>query len=193
VAHVVLFHHAQGLRPDVTAWADSLRDAGHEVETPDLYDGVTFDRLDDGIAHRDELGLPALIQKAGAYLEGQPPDLVYAGFSMGASAAHFFALTRPGARGVLLMHGTAPAQSLDADWPSGMPGQLHKKDQDPLMDEAGPGALRRSAEAVGAPLEIFSYPGTGHLFADPDGPNYDEESARLMLERELDFLGRLPG
>ena len=61
MAHVALFHHAQGLRPDVLAWADSLRVAGHEVETPDLYEGRTFDLLEDGIAHRDELGIPALM------------------------------------------------------------------------------------------------------------------------------------
>jgi dienelactone hydrolase len=192
MAHVVLFHHAQGLRPDVLSWADSLRDAGHEVETPDLYDGVTFDRLDDGIAHRDKVGIPTLMQKAGEILQGLPEDVVYAGFSMGASTAHYFAVTRPGALGVLLMHGTAPAASLgDATWPSDMSGQLHKKENDPLMDDAGPEALRKSAEAAGTPLEIFSYPGTGHLFADPEGPDYDEEAAKLMLQRQLDFLARL--
>jgi dienelactone hydrolase len=191
MAHVVLFHHAQGLRPDVIGWGESLREAGHAVETPDLYEGVTFDDLEDGIAHRDEVGLPTLIQKAGEFLEVLPEDLVYTGFSMGASAAHYFAVTRPGARGVLLMHGTAPAASLGTAWPTGMPGQLHKKDRDPLMDESGPEELRKSAEAVGAPLELFSYPGTGHLFADPDGPDYDRPAAELMLERELDFLGRL--
>jgi dienelactone hydrolase len=194
VAHVVLFHHAQGLRDDVLAWADSLRDAGHEVETPDLFEGRTFERLEDGIAHRDELGVPALIGRASEAIEPLPDELVYAGFSMGASTAHYFAVTRPGAVGVLLMHGTAPAASLgDAAWPSGMPGQLHTKDSDPEMDHAGVEAAERSAEAGGGPLDVFTYPGTGHLFADPAGPDYDADSARLMLERELDFLKRLSG
>jgi dienelactone hydrolase len=194
VARVVLFHHAQGLRPDVTAWADSLREAGHEVKTPDLYEGRTFDRLEDGIAHRDEVGIPTLIARAGEFLEGLPADLVYAGFSMGASTAHYFAVTRPVARGVVLMHGTAPAQSLgEAGWPSGVPGQLHKKSEDPLMDEDGVEAAQRSAGSADAPLEVFAYPGEGHLFADPAGPDYDADAAKLMLERELEFLGRLPG
>jgi dienelactone hydrolase len=192
VAHVVLFHHAQGLRPDVTAWADSLRDAGHEVETPDLYDGVTFDQLDDGIAHRDDLGIPALIQKAGEFLEGLPEALVYAGFSMGASTAHYFAVTRPGARGALLMHGTAPPQTLrGAEWPAETPAQLHYGDGDPYMDAENIGAFEQSARDVGAPLEVFAYPGGGHLFADPDGPDYDGASAKLMLERELEFLTKV--
>jgi dienelactone hydrolase len=189
VARIVLFHHAQGLRDDVLGWAESLRSAGHEVETPDLFEGRTFDRLQDGIAHRDELGIPALMQRAGRVLESMPSDVVYAGFSMGASTAHYFALTRPGARGLLLMHGTAPAASLgDAGWPSGLTGQLHKKDEDPEMSADGVEAFQASA---GDAAEVFTYPGTGHLFADPDGPDYDEEAARLMLERELEYLSRL--
>ena len=188
----MLFHHAQGLRPDVTGWADSLREAGHEVATPDLYDGVTFDRLDDGIAHRDELGIPALTQKAAQFLEGFPEDLVYAGFSMGASTAHYFAVTRPGARGALLMHGTAPPQSLrGAGWPAATPVQVHYADGDPYMDADNIGVLAQSVRDAGAPLEVFRYPGGGHLFADPDGPDYDEVSAKLMLERELHFLAEL--
>jgi dienelactone hydrolase len=192
VAHVVLFHHAQGLRDDVTAWADSLRDAGHQVTTPDLYEGRTFDRLDDGIAHRDELGVPMLMARAGRALGELPAELVYAGFSMGASAAHYFALTRPGARAVLLMHGTAPAASLgDADWLNDLPGQVHRKAIDPEMDMVGVEALERSAEATGAAVEVFIYPGAGHLFADPQGPDYDADSASLMLERELELLARV--
>src|SRR5436190_18383013 len=158
------------MREDVLAWADSLRGAGHEVDTPDLYDGRTFERLEDGIAHRDELGIPELMGRAASALDELPADLVYAGFSMGASTAHYFAVTRPGAIGVVLMHGTAPADSLGgASWPSGLPGQLHKKDVDPWMDAAGVDAIERSARSAGAPFDVFVYPGEGHLVAGPGG------------------------
>jgi dienelactone hydrolase len=192
VAHVVLFHHAQGLRPDVTAWADSLREAGHAVETPDLFEGRTFERLDEGIAHRDQVGIPTLIGRAGEFLGGLPQDLVYAGFSMGASTAHYFAVTRPGARGALLMHGTAPPQTLaGAGWPGAAPAQLHYASGDPYLDAENIAAFERSVSEAGAPLEVFTYPGIRHLFADPDGPDYDRSSAKLMLERELEFLANL--
>jgi dienelactone hydrolase len=192
VAHIVLFHHAQGLRPDVTSWADSLREAGHEVVTPDLFEGRTFDRLEDGMAHRDEVGIPTLIGRASTLLEGVPEEVVYAGFSMGAATAHYFALTRPGTRGALLMHGTAPPQTLGgANWPAGAPAQLHYAEGDPYVDAADVKAVEESVGGAGAPLEVFAYPGDGHLFADPDGPDYDEASAKLMLERELEFLGRI--
>jgi dienelactone hydrolase len=192
MAHVVLFHHAQGLRDDVPGWADSLRQAGHEVETPDLYEGRTFDRLEDGIAHRDELGIPLLIQRAGKFLEQLPGELVYAGFSMGASTAHYFSVTRPGARGALLMHGTAPPTTLGgAGWPASVPGQLHYAEGDPYLSSEGVEAVQQSAGDAGASLEVFTYPGGGHLFADPEGPDYDADSASLMLERELEFLSHL--
>jgi dienelactone hydrolase len=192
MAHVVLFHHAQGLRSDVLEWADSLRAAGHEVDAPDLYAGRTFDLLEDGIAHRDEVGLPALMERAAAFLEDNPENVVYAGFSMGASTAHYFGVTRPGALAIVLMHGTAPAASLGgAGWPSQVPGQVHRKAVDRLMDESGPIAAEESARSAGAPFEDFTYPGEGHLFADPDGPDYDGDAADLMLERELALLSRL--
>jgi dienelactone hydrolase len=189
VVRIVLFHHAQGQRDDVPTWADSLRDSGHRVDTPGLFEGRTFEKLEDGIAHRDELGLPTLIGRAEKALDQLPAELVYAGFSMGASTAHYFAVTRPGARGVLLMHGAAPAESLGAAaWPSGLPGQLHRKFNDPLMDERGVDALVQSSRVAGEQIEIFTYPGGGHLFADPQGPDYDPTAAALMLERELEFL-----
>ena len=51
--------------------------------------------------------------------------------------------------------------------------------------------IERSARSAGAPFDVFVYPGEGHLFADPEGPEYDAEAARLMLERELEFLSSL--
>jgi dienelactone hydrolase len=192
MAEIVLFHHAQGLRPDVPAWADSLREAGHEVWTPDLFEGATFDRLEDGIAHRDEIGIPELIRRATEAVEQLPAELGYAGFSMGAASAQYLAATRPGARAAVLMHGVAPVETLGVEaWPGGVPVQVHNKVEDPEVDAGEVEAVENFVRASGAPIEIYRYPGDGHLFADPDGPDYDRASAELMLERELAFLERL--
>jgi dienelactone hydrolase len=192
MAHVVLFHHAQGLRDDVLAWADSFREAGHRVETPDLFEGRTFELLDDGIAHRDEVGIPALMGRAGELLEELPSELVYAGFSMGASTAHYFAVTRRGARAALLMHGTAPPAALGgAGWPPEVAAQLHNAAEDAYVDSAGIEAAEQAVREAGAPLESFTYPLRGHLFADPEGPDYDADAAERMLERELALLAGL--
>lgn len=49
MAEVLLFHHAQGLTDGIRAFADDLRAAGHTVHTPDLYDGLTFPTVEEGV------------------------------------------------------------------------------------------------------------------------------------------------
>ena len=39
--------------------------------------------------------------------------------------------------------------------------------------------------------ELFIYPGSGHLFADPDSGDYDEQAAGLLKKRTLAFLRRV--
>jgi hypothetical protein len=40
-----------------------LRDAGHAVHTPDLYDGATFAELADGLAHVRAVGFGDIIER----------------------------------------------------------------------------------------------------------------------------------
>ncbi|HEY0699547.1 MAG TPA: hypothetical protein VGD43_17255, partial [Micromonospora sp.] len=63
MAEVLLFHHAQGQTPGFLAFADDLRQAGHTVHAPDLYDGRTFDTLDEGVGHARQLGFGALLER----------------------------------------------------------------------------------------------------------------------------------
>ena len=58
MAEVVLFHHARGLTPDVIAFADELRQAGHTVHTPDLFEGRTFTTIEEGMAHAASVNVP---------------------------------------------------------------------------------------------------------------------------------------
>jgi dienelactone hydrolase len=188
VADIVLFHHAQGLRPDVVTWGERLRADGHRVWTPDLYRGATFDQLDEGVAHRDEVGIRELIRRAEAALDELPDELVYAGFSMGAPTAGYFASARPGARAGVLMHGAADP---DDGWPAGVPVQVHYAVDDPWLEVGEIDGFTDAVRASGSAIEVHAYPGDHHLFADPTGPDYDAESAELMLERQLEFLRRV--
>ena len=73
MAEVVLFHHALGLTNPVHRFAAALRDAGHTVHTPDLYDGRMFDTIEDGMAHSEEIGGPmAIVDRARAAVESLP-------------------------------------------------------------------------------------------------------------------------
>jgi dienelactone hydrolase len=69
--------------------------------------------------------------------------------------------------------------------------QVHYAMGDPGIDEAQIEALAAAVRAAGASFEAHRYPASGHPFADPDLPDYDRDSAELMLQRVLDFLTRL--
>ena len=83
MADVVLFHHALGLTPGTVAFADELRGAGHTVRTPDLFDGRTFDTIEEGVGYAQEIGFGEVMARGDRAVEGLPSGLVYAGFSLG--------------------------------------------------------------------------------------------------------------
>lgn len=192
MAELVLFHHVQGLTKGVAGFADELRRAGHTVHTPDVFDGRTFDTLQEGMAHARQAGFGTLLDRAVAAAEGLGPELVYAGTSFGAMPAQRLAQTRPGARGALLFEGCAPVSEFSDSWPTGVPVQVHGMDADPNF--AGDGENESDLDAARALVasaergELFLYPGKQHLFADSSLPTYDEAAATLLTSRVLDFL-----
>ncbi len=189
MAEVVLFHHAQGLTPGVVAFADALRDAGHTVHTPDLFEGRTFGSIDEGMAYAQQLGFPDEIFKLGAKaVDGLPPELVYAGFSLGVLPAQRLAQTRPGARGALLFYSCVPVSAFSSKWPDGVPVQVHGMDADPIFVGEGDIDAARELVAQADDGELFLYPGDQHYFADSSLPSYDPAAARLAMQRVLDFL-----
>lgn len=195
MAEIVLFHSALGLRPGVTAAADLLRTAGHKVHAPDYYDGEVFDDLDDGIRKRDTLGYAEIAKRAREFVADLPADLIYAGFSLGVASAELLAAIRPGARAAVLLHGALTVEDMKGfgveSWPAGVPVQVHYAADDPWVDAEEVAALGRAVRKAGAAFEEYAYPGSEHLFADPDLPEYDRESSREMWRRVIDFLDRL--
>jgi dienelactone hydrolase len=192
---VVLFHSVLGLRPGVLAWADRLRGAGHRVHTPDLYGGEVFDEMESGFRKVEEIGgIEALIERTQAAVAELPGDVVYAGFSNGGGSAQLLALTRPGARGAILMHAALPLEAFGMEeWPSGVAVQVHYAENDPYREQSAIDALAGAVRRSGAAFEAWDYPGEGHLFADPDLEDHDAGAAERMLERVLAFLAREGG
>ena len=115
MAEIVLFHHAQGLTPGISAFADKLRHAGHTVHTPDLFDGRTFDTLEQGMKFVRELGFGEVMERGERAVEDLPAELVYAGFSLGVVPAQKLAQTRPEARGALLFYACIPVSEFGQD------------------------------------------------------------------------------
>jgi len=189
MATVLLFHHAMGPTPAFLAFADALRDAGHTVHTPDLFEGRTFGSIAEGMTHVDTLGFDTILARGVAAAEGLPADLVYAGFSLGVVPAQKLAQTRPGARGGLFYNSCVPVEMLGAPWPKGLPAEIHMKEEDPWGEEDRP-AARALADAEPA-VEFYLYPGAGHYFAETGFADYDPAAAALLFERSLRFLARV--
>jgi dienelactone hydrolase len=183
MAEVVLFHHALGLTNPLCRFAAALRDAGHTVHTPDLYEGRTFDTIEDGMAHSEEIGGPmAIVDRARVAVESLPSDVVYVGFSLGVLPAQSLAQTRPHARGAVLCYSALPlgqwGDNWPATWPEGVRLQLHILEGDEDFEFA----QGLAATVPGA--EFFIYPGTEHYFAE-----HDDQAAALLTQRVLAFLG----
>ncbi len=190
--NIMLFHSTHGLTPAVRQAADRLRAAGHEVWTPDLFEGRTFDSVEEGMAHKDRIGKEELLRRA--VLAAAPYSergLVYAGFSLGASIAQTLALGDDKARGLLLLHGTsdiAPNAHVED-----LPVQLHVAEPDPFETDDWLSAWYLRMGRIGADVEVYRYAGAGHLYTDPDLPDYDAEAAEATWRVSLGFLDGLEG
>jgi dienelactone hydrolase len=192
MSEVVLFHHVQGLTPGVVAFADELRRAGHTVHTPEMFDGHTFDTLDEGMAYVREAKSAEVRERGVRAVEGLPNELVYAGFSFGVMLAQQLAQTRPGALGALLFESCVPTSEFGAGWPDGVPVQVHGMEGDPFFGgEGGDIDAARALVEETDRAELFVYPGDQHLFADSSLSSYDPEAAALLTKRVLAFLDAL--
>ena len=188
MAEVVFFHHAQGLTTGLVAFADELRAAGHTVHTPDLFEGRTFDTVEEGVAHAGEIGFGEVAERGVRAVESLPAELVYAGFSLGVMPAQQLAQTRAGARGALLLHACLPVAEFGSAWPEGVPVQVHAMDADPFFVDDGDIDAARALVDGAADAEMFLYPGDQHLFADSSLSSYDADAAALLRQRVLGFL-----
>jgi len=183
MAEVVLYHHSQGLTDGVKAFAEELRQAGHTVHTPDLYDGKTFTDLNEGVAHADRTGFDAITDRGVSAADRLPADMVYAGFSLGAMPAQKLAQNRAGARAAVFLHSSADPAYFGS-WPDGLRAQIHTMQDDDWGDVDVGQELAATIDTI----ELFLYPGDGHLFTDSSLAVYDEDAAKLVMQRVLTFI-----
>ncbi len=188
MAEVLLFHHALGLTPGVVTFADELRRAGHTVHTPDLFEGRTFDTLQEGVAHAEKVGFGEILARGVRSADTRPAELVYAGFSLGVLPAQKLAQTRAGARGAVLCYSCVPVSEFGSGWPDGVPVQVHGMNADPIFVGEGDIDAARALVDEAADAELFLYAGDQHYFADSSLPSYDPEAAALLTQRVLEFL-----
>lgn len=188
MAQVLLFHHALGRTEGVIAFADVLRADGHQVHTPDLFDGRTFTNIEDGVAYAQEVGFSEVLARGARAADELSADLVYGGFSLGVLPAQQLAQTRQGARGALLFHSCVPPAEFGTAWPDEVPVQIHGMEADPWFVDDGDLDAARELAASTKRAELFLYPGDQHLFTDASLDAYDADATGLLLRRVLDLL-----
>lgn len=187
---IVLFHHVQGLTSGVSAFAEGLREAGHTVHTPDLFDGHTFDSIEAGQEFAGGIGFEEVRARGVRSVADLPEALVYAGFSLGVMPAQKLLQTRAGALGGLFYHSFVDPTWF-GEWPDGVPIQIHSMDADPFFVGEGDIDAARPFVDSHPEAEMFLYPGDVHLFTDSSLPGHDEVATTLVLERSLQLLERL--
>jgi len=77
----------------------------------------------------------------------------------------------------------------DVRWPAGVPTQTHATLADPWREKEEVDRTVRDVEAGGGSIEVFDYPGSGHLFTDPTLPaEYDPVATEAFWSRALPFV-----
>jgi dienelactone hydrolase len=193
MAEVLLFHHVQGLTDGVRAFADDLRAGGHTVHAPDIFDGHTFESIEDGFTYVKALEEGATDERIVAAVADLPNELVYAGISWGVPPAMQLTVTRPGAKGLLELESAIPVVGEWAvgPFPDGVPVQIHGGEGDEFFQEDLPFA-HETVETLGSDrVELFIYPAQQHLFTDRSLPSYDASSAAIVTQRILGLLDRV--
>ena len=188
MAQIVLFHSSFGLRQAEAGAAGRLRAAGHHVLTPDLFAGQTVTSHQAARVLMDSIGWAVICERARRSLDSVPADAVLAGFSMGVGVIGSVWDERQAAAGVLLLHGITP---VPAGVRAGLPIAVHVAENDPFAPAQAVAQWRASAAAAGAAAEVFSYPGAGHFYTDPELPDYHPAAARLTWQRVTGFLAGL--
>jgi dienelactone hydrolase len=191
---VVLFHSVLGVRRGEVDAAERLSADGHEVLVPDLYEGRVFDAYDPAMAWADQLGNETLFERGLAVVADVPDGFVVGGFSQGSSVAAFVA-TRRRVSGVLQLSGLNIVEwfGANAAWPAGVDSQSHQMLGDRFRENEITEQARRDITAAGGTLELFDYPGDGHLFTDPTLlEEYDVEATELLWSRVLPFVRGCP-
>jgi dienelactone hydrolase len=185
MASVVLFHSVLGLRQVELEAAARMRDEGHDVLLPDLFNGSKTEELDEGFAIKASIGWNVIRERASTALAGFSETAVLAGISMGAGVVGEMWPSRPNAGGVLLLHGlsTVPEKVR-----AGTPIQLHVSEHDPFFPGAEVRAWQTAAQDAGLSVDVFTYERAGHYFMDRALPDYSEEATAALWPRLLPFL-----
>lgn len=189
---VLVLHSWWGLTETIKDRCNQLADAGFTVVAPDLFDGEVA--RDDAhgealLAEADANRLVLGIQSTADVLQRMPATegsrIMIVGFSMGASLGLWYSERFPDqVSAVVGFYGT---QGIDFQETESA-YQLHMAEDDAMLDPDELALMEASFGLAGRPVELHTYAGVAHHFAEEGTPSYDREAADLAWQRTLEFL-----
>lgn len=188
MAEIIVFHHALGRTAGVEAFANALAVAGHDVHTPDLYNGMVFDDLSDGVTHAESIGFDTIAETGARFADSCGDRIVVLGLSLGVLPAQQVAQRRDGVRGAILCHGAVPLGTFTETWPTDVGLQMHAGRLDPFVEE-DIDAFEQLAAIAGS--ELHWYDTAAHLVTDVTSPDYDPAIAARIVNRSLEWIADL--
>jgi dienelactone hydrolase len=177
---VVLFHHALGHTPGVSALAERLRAEGLEVVVPDLYEGATFSALDDGVAHALAIGFGEVIARGASAVDASVQPVVV-GLSLGVLPAQFAAQTINGVRAAVLVGACVPLGEFGDQWPAGVTCEVHAGRNDPIFDDDGDADAAAALAAISPDATIVRHDGAGHLLCEMGHADFDQAACDAVI------------
>lgn len=189
---VLVLHSWWGLTDGIKQRCNQLADAGFCALAPDLFDGETAHDLEHGrklLREVDPNQLAIGVKSCAEALRRMPATtddrIMVVGFSMGASLGLWLSEREPdGVGAVVGLYGT---QGIDFT-ETRASYQLHMTVEDPMIDPDEVALMEASLGLAGRPVEVHSYEGVGHFFAEEGTPGFDEAAADLAWQRTIEFL-----
>lgn len=189
---VLVLHSWWGLTDAVRDRVNRLADAGFCALAPDLFDGNMAEDPEHGQALLLDLDANELamgIKSCADALRRMPGSvegpISIVGFSMGASLGLWLSEREPD--GVDTVVGHYGTQGIDFTETRSR-YQLHMTLDDPMIDSDELALMEASLRLADRPVEIHTYEGVAHNFAEPEAPGFDADAAELAWERSIDFL-----
>jgi len=189
-AGVVVLHPWWGLNDDVIAYADRLAGEGFAVLAPDLFDGkiATEPAEAEKLAGEgDESAEPIALAAVDELERRLGPNVPIAalGFSFGAAYALLVPSDRPNLRATVVYYGTYTGGFLTR---STAPVLGHFAEDDAFEPAESVAELEKALRDAEREATFYTYPGTGHWFAEPSRDAYRRDAAELAFERTVTFL-----
>lgn len=186
MAQLLLLHHALGLTHSVRRLAAAWRDAGHDVHTPDLYDGHVFGTIPEGVAYAQSQGFSAVAAKGEDAASDLSPGFVVCGLSLGVMPAMRLGVSNDAVSGVVAVGSCVPPSFLEAPWPRDVPLRIIASRDDPFFRDEGDLEAAQELVATAANARLKLMPGAEHLFMEAKDP-----LSRAATERLYEVVLRL--